>query len=153
MSSTSPFKFLDAYNKADRAIFFGREEEIETLYEMAHQTNLTLVYGQSGTGKTSLIQCGLANRFQSSDWFDVYIRRNDEINQSLLQGLKKLDSGKKTSQGTLLERLQKHRKVVRATTGIEETEGLSPVIKALRSLHKHYLKPIYLIFDQFEELF
>ena len=153
MSSTSPFKFLDAYNKADHAIFFGRVEEIEKLYEMAHQTNLTLVYGQSGTGKTSLIQCGLANRFQSSDWFDVYIRRNDEINQSLLQGLKKLDSGKKTSQGTLLERLQKHRKEVRATTGIEETEGLSPVIKALRSLHKHYLKPIYLIFDQFEELF
>jgi hypothetical protein len=27
----SPFKFLDSYTKDDRAIFFGREREIEEL--------------------------------------------------------------------------------------------------------------------------
>ena len=60
----SPFKFLDAYDSQDKEIFFGREEEIEQLYKLIFQTNLMLVYGQSGTGKTSLIQCGLANRFK-----------------------------------------------------------------------------------------
>ena len=75
MPVQSPFKFLDAYNKEDKDIFFGRDEEVEQLYELVFQSNLTLVYGQSGTGKTSLVQCGLANRFAASDWFNVYIRR------------------------------------------------------------------------------
>ena len=30
---TSPFKFLDAYTKEDKAIFFGRDNEIEELYQ------------------------------------------------------------------------------------------------------------------------
>lgn len=151
--NSSPFKFLDAYTKADRSIFFGRSEEIEQLYEMVHQTNLTLVYGQSGTGKTSLIQCGLANRFQTSDWFNIYVRWNDEINQSLLQTLRQHEAVKSKTRGTLLERLQKHRKKSEVQGKVDEEVGLTPVIQTLRSLHDHYLKPIYLIFDQFEELF
>ena len=59
-----PFKFLDAYSQADHDFFFGREEEVAALYEMVFQTDILLVYGASGTGKTSLIQCGLANKFQ-----------------------------------------------------------------------------------------
>ena len=55
-----PFKFLDSYNQKDKDIFFGRDEEIEALYEMVFQTPILLIYGASGTGKTSLIQCGLA---------------------------------------------------------------------------------------------
>jgi AAA+ ATPase superfamily predicted ATPase len=74
----TPFKFLDAYGKADTEIFFGREEEVESLYQMSFQTNLMLVYGVSGTGKTSLVQCGLAGKFESSDLFDITIRRKKE---------------------------------------------------------------------------
>ena len=87
MPLNSPFKFLDAYGKEDKDIFFGRDDEVEQLYELVFQSNLTLVYGQSGTGKTSLVQCGLANRFAQSDWFNVYIRRNEDINQSMLATL------------------------------------------------------------------
>jgi hypothetical protein len=29
----SPFKFLDSYTKEDRDIFFGRDREIEELYQ------------------------------------------------------------------------------------------------------------------------
>ena len=54
MASEYPFKFLDAYEKKDKKKFFGREEEIEMLYQTTFQTNLTLVYGRSGVGKTSL---------------------------------------------------------------------------------------------------
>ena len=78
---TSPFKFLDAYEQRDKPVFFGRDAEIEQLYRLVFETNLVLVYGQSGTGKTSLIQCGLANRFAETDWFQLFVRRTDNINQ------------------------------------------------------------------------
>lgn len=151
MALNSPFKFLDAYTKEDRDVFFGREEEVDRLYEMVFQSNLTLVYGQSGTGKTSLVQCGLANRFNHTHWFDVFIRRNENINSSLLSSLKKFEIIEKES-GTLRERLMKKRQSVKRTTstGLEHDNG---IIRQLRLLYKHYLKPIYLIFDQFEEIF
>jgi WD40 repeat protein len=127
LSMKSPFKFLDAYDRQDKEIFFGRAEEIEQLYRLVFQTNLLLVYGQSGTGKTSLIQCGLANRFKATDWFELFVRRKDNINAALDQEIRK-----------------------RAETPIA---GEAAVPEAIHSLYLDYLKPVYLIFDQFEELF
>ena len=83
MDKKYPFKFLDSYNQNDTDIFFGRDEEIEALYEMVFQNSMLLVYGASGTGKTSLIQCGLAGRFKSYDWLALTIRRGTNINESL----------------------------------------------------------------------
>jgi len=124
----SPFKFLDAYGKDDKDIFFGREEEIESLYQMSFQTNLLLVYGMSGTGKTSLVQCGLANKFDDSDWFEIFIRRKENINESFIAELHRCDKD-----------------------GAFEEE-FSPS-QMVHSLYMDYLRPIYIIFDQFEELF
>ncbi len=44
---TYPFKFLDAYSRKDTDLFFGRDEEISTLYEMIFQTSILLIYGAS----------------------------------------------------------------------------------------------------------
>ncbi len=123
----SPFKFLDPYERSDKAVFFGRDAEVDDLYRMVFQTNLVLVYGTSGTGKTSLIQCGLANRFQPSDWFDLFVRREADINVSLDQAIR-----------------------ARAATEIADNAS---VVEAIQSLYLDHLRPIYLIFDQFEELF
>src|SRR3954452_2180372 len=82
-----PFKFLDAYSREDTGIFFGRDEEIDALYEMIFQSSILLIYGASGTGKTSLIQCGLASKFQSHDWLALTIRRGNNINIALEKAL------------------------------------------------------------------
>jgi len=79
----SPFKFLDAYTKEDKDIFFGRDSETEELYQKVFDSKLLLVCGVSGTGKSSLIQCGLANKFEDSDWLPINIRRGSDINSSL----------------------------------------------------------------------
>ena len=152
MQITSPFKFLDSYSKEDKDVFFGREEEVELLYELVFQSNLTLIYGESGTGKTSLVQCGLANRFNATHWFDIHIRRNDDINKSLLQELQKYEVTPSEEGGTLRQRLMRKRKNVQRIAAAESGHE-NEIIRRLRSLHKHYLKPTYLIFDQFEELF
>ncbi len=79
----SPFKFLDSYTRDDRAIFFGRDREIEELYQKVFESKIMLVYGISGTGKSSLIHCGLASKFSESDWLPVNVRRGRDINESL----------------------------------------------------------------------
>lgn len=152
-TTTSPFKFLDAYNKADKDIFFGRDDEIEQLYDLVWRSNLTLVYGQSGTGKTSLVKCGLANRFAESDWFDIHIRRNEDINQSMLRSLRRYEPAEVEDKSNLRNLLMRKREGIQRTKMQGEEEEGDEVIRQLRSIYKHYLKPVFLIFDQFEEIF
>ncbi len=84
MAVNVPFKFLDSYTKRDRDIFFGRDTEIEELYAKVFQSKLLLVYGASGTGKSSVVNCGLANKFQDSDWLPIHIRKSENINRALI---------------------------------------------------------------------
>ena len=126
-SIKSPFKFLDAYTKEDKDIFFGREAETDELYDRVFETNMVLLYGASGTGKTSLILCGLGNRFDSADWMPMFVRREDNIMDALDEAI----------EGQSVRKLDKS----------------LPLKKRIRSLYLDYFKPIYLIFDQFEELF
>jgi hypothetical protein len=123
----SPFKFLDPYTREDEKIFFGRDNEIEQLYKMVFEAGLILVYGESGTGKTSLIRCGLASRFDASDWNDILIRRKNDINTSTWKAL---------------------RAAARTPIKAEAT-----IVEAVESIFLDYFKPVFLIFDQFEELF
>lgn len=55
----SPFKFLDSYDESDSDIFFGRDAEIEEIQRLYHGPGHVLIYGESGSGKSSLVQCGL----------------------------------------------------------------------------------------------
>jgi WD40 repeat protein len=127
----SPFKFLDSYTKDDRNIFFGRDREIEELYQRVFESKLMLVYGVSGTGKSSLIHCGLANKFQETDWLPLVIRRGGNIIESTASGIKA------------------------ASITPQDGQFVTPLNfkKAVRSLYLDYYKPVFLIFDQFEELF
>ncbi len=123
----SPFKFLDSYTREDRAVFFGRDREIEELYQKVFGGKILLLYGISGTGKTSLINCGLGNKFEESDWLPVNIRRGKDINESLASELLK--------------------------ESITPLKDGAAIKKIIQSVYLDHFKPVYLIFDQFEELF
>lgn len=146
MQKRYPFKFLDAYNREDKAFFFGREEEIAALYEMVFQSDLILLYGASGTGKTSLIQCGLASKFQSHDWLDLYIRRGSNLNASLQKAL--ADAG-----GTVVETDDELAWLNEDFTSEGANTGENRLAASLRTIYLKHFRPIYLIFDQFEELY
>ena len=134
MKKQYPFKFLDSYQKEDADFFFGRKEEIDSLYEMIFQTRILVVFGTSGTGKTSLIQCGLANKFQSYDWLALNIRRGSDLNASLDEALCNHSNGKYT-----FEKKDEHK--------------IDDLKDKVRSVYKASFRPLYLIFDQFEELY
>lgn len=122
---------MSAFEKGDIDYFFGREEETQALYEMTYNTRLILIYGASGTGKTSLVQCGLANKFKETRWKEIFIRREKDINDSIS---KLLDEELKSAGGELL--------------GQPKDD-----IERLEFIYRITFTPIYLIFDQFEELF
>lgn len=154
MQKRYPFKFLDAYTREDSDIFFGRTEEVAALYEMVFQTDLLLVQGPSGAGKTSLIKCGLASKFQSHDWLALDIRRGSNLNESLRQAL--LQAGGTdvdTTEQEDLDWLDDDLSVVAPEPTPITAPLQSPLTHSLRALYRKYFKPVYLIFDQFEELY
>ncbi len=121
----SPFKLFEPYSSNDKNIFFGRDAEIYALYSLLQQTRLVVIYGASGTGKTSLINAGLPKVFKTTDWYRVSIRRKDNINDTMRQELARL-------------------------TELTEITDLG---EAIVELHEIRWIPIYLVFDQFEEIF
>jgi WD40 repeat protein len=123
----SPFKFLDSYTHEDRDIFFGRDKEITDLYRRVFESKLLLVYGISGTGKSSLINCGLAARFDDSDWLPLNVRRGNNIIESINEAFNK--------------------------QAIRPLKKNISVSEKLQSIYLDHFKPVYFIFDQFEELF
>lgn len=123
----SPFKFLDSYTISDREIFFGRDQEITDLYRKVFESKILLVYGVSGTGKSSLINCGLASKFDESDWLPLNVRRGNNIVESLEDAINK--------------------------QAISPIKKNITVTEKLQSVYLDHFKPVYLVFDQFEELF
>ena len=134
MSKKYPFKFLDSYQKEDKDFFFGRKEEVNELYKMIFKTKIMLIYGTSGTGKTSLIQCGLANKFKTYDWLSLFIRRGSNLVGSLDRALcNEIDEP--------------------FNSGDQENFIISNLEEKIERVYKASFRPIYLIFDQFEELY
>lgn len=57
-----PYKALDSFTEADVAIFVGRAEESQRLVNRILAHRLTVLYGESGSGKTSLLRAGAGPR-------------------------------------------------------------------------------------------
>jgi conflict system STAND superfamily ATPase len=122
----TPFKLLDAFELKDHEFFFGRDDEVKREYRDVLRTRLLMIYGLSGTGKTSVIQCGLAGKFDVADWFPMLVRPGDNINHSLAQAIAK---------------------------ALKEEEVTGEIIADIKELTAVKLRPIYIIIDQFEEFF
>src|SRR5680860_184554 len=132
----SPFKFLDSYKQSDAKVFFGRNKETTELYNALSGVKHLMVYGPSGSGKTSLVECGLRNRFSNADWFALTIRKGSNINVSIYTAINEalkdkipMDSASKLP--------------LDACIGFGE---------AVEKLFRERFQPVYLLFDQFEEL-
>jgi DNA-binding winged helix-turn-helix (wHTH) protein/energy-coupling factor transporter ATP-binding protein EcfA2 len=90
----SPYPGLSAFSQRDAPYFFGREEEIESLWTKLQERNLLGLIGPSGAGKSSLVRAGLVpacpegwgvylcqprnDPFRSFEGFDVWRAQHSE---------------------------------------------------------------------------
>lgn len=69
-----PWIGLASFTEGDRSFFAGRGDEIDDLLRLVRRDTLTLLYGVSGLGKTSLVQAGLFPPLREENFLPVPIR-------------------------------------------------------------------------------
>jgi hypothetical protein len=145
VDTARPWPGLDAFTEALSPFFFGRDAEAEELFRRVRRDLVTLLFGQSGLGKTSLLQAGLFPRLRWAGFLPILIR---------------LDY----SAGALPPASQVKAAIKRAmaaadlpeATPIDAEESLWGYFhRAKRRLADYLGKEIVpvLVFDQFEEIF
>ncbi|NGO42849.1 nSTAND1 domain-containing NTPase [Streptomyces ureilyticus] len=59
-----PYRGLARFEPADRDLFFGRDRLVHELCELVSEQRFAVVFGASGSGKSSLLRAGLIPRLQ-----------------------------------------------------------------------------------------
>jgi WD40 repeat protein/energy-coupling factor transporter ATP-binding protein EcfA2 len=132
----SPYKGLKKFTKDDKQYFFGRDQLILSLMQDLNQSNLILLLGASGSGKSSVVLAGLIPRLQENwgaNFAEVIFKPDHDPFLSLFSGL--LVKGFNQAEVSLV------------LSG--EVGSLNNIVTTLRRDGSRWL--IYI--DQFEELF
>ena len=82
LDAENPWPGLMPFTEATRAFFHGRDAEAAELLRRVRRERLTILFGQSGLGKTSLLFAGLFPRLRTADFLPVYLRL-DPVNVRL----------------------------------------------------------------------
>jgi hypothetical protein len=70
----NPWPGLSSFTEETRGFFFGRDPETDELARLVRRETLTVLFGQSGLGKSSLLQAGLFPRLRETDHLPLYLR-------------------------------------------------------------------------------
>ena len=81
--SQRPFPGMAFYAKEDASIFKGRDIEIEKLLSIINNWPITLLIGESGAGKTSLIHAGLFPKLETMQFKFVWTRPFDNPKENI----------------------------------------------------------------------
>ena len=146
LDTAQPWLGLNSFSESTRAFFYGREDEIAELARRVQRKLLTVLFGQSGLGKTSILRAGLVPKLRPAGYCPVYVRLDygrdspppaAQIKQAVFR--ETLASGTWTQTGAAVD---------------DESlwEFLHHRDDVLKDADGRTLTPL-LIFDQFEEIF
>jgi WD40 repeat protein len=121
------------FKSDERALFKGRETEIQQLSNLVQLEKLVLLYSKSGLGKSSLINAGLLPRLDDKEYFPIKIRLID---------------ASKSPEAVFIEALQPH--FIESDLIDKKRMTIWDCVKAIN--HREAKTPV-IILDQFEELF
>jgi hypothetical protein len=74
LNPENPWPGLDSFGEDDSAYFHGRDKETADLLRLVKRELLTVLFGRSGLGKTSLLSAGLFPLLRDEGFVPVYIR-------------------------------------------------------------------------------
>jgi WD40 repeat protein len=144
LDSENPWPGLESFEENAHTFFYGRDHEAESLLNRVRDAPVTVLYGRSGLGKTSLLRAGLFPLLRDHDLLPVYVRLEPkpgaapltrQLHQSIHDSIR---SG-----------------VADAMLPLDDEsvwEYLHRTDFELWSAHNYPLTPV-IVLDQFEELF
>ena len=147
INEINPFPGLRPFTPEESELFFGREKESDEVFSKLLRNRFVTVTGASGSGKSSLVYCGILPRIKEmgrkefSPWRIIIFRPGNDPFESLAHAIHEniAETGlKEVPVETLLSDL--HR----------ESDGISIALK--KHIIRGYEK-VLLVVDQFEELF
>jgi hypothetical protein len=140
----NPWPGLSSFDEAAQRFFSGRDAESAELLRLVGQATLTVLFGKSGLGKTSLVQAGLFPRLRQQNFLPVYVRLDmrDRSAPLVQQGAVALQAeickhGVDTATPKPGETLWEHLHGRKLEWWSPKNQPLTPI----------------LVFDQFEEVF
>lgn len=145
----------------DRNLFFGRDEDIEKLSQFSSLERLTVLYGKSGLGKTSLLNAGVAPRLCEQENYEAidvrfgsYLPENDISPTDILR--QKI-SERISFDNFLWKKVLKLPDLKNISSAPEKSKSTIPndlwyYFKSLQIQHNEK-EAFLIVFDQFEELF
>ena len=136
-----PYPGLLAFTEADAEHFFGREAEVEALWEKIRRQKLLAVIGPSGVGKTSFLRAGVIPS-RPQGWGVAYATPGASPALALARALIPGLAGDSEVIGELLQGVQE----------LSLTGESDRVLAAVRSWRKRSGEALVVV-DQFEELF
>src|ERR1700751_3195324 len=74
VSPESPWLGLRPFTEGVREYFFGRAAEVRDLFQRVVHKPLTVLFGRSGLGKTSLLQAALVPRLRDAGFLPIVLR-------------------------------------------------------------------------------
>jgi Novel STAND NTPase 1 len=129
-STGSPYKGLDYYGEQDAPFFFGRDVDCDLVVANLLAGRLTLLYGQSGVGKSSLLHAGVVPRLRETPDLAVVIFRS--WSHDPVAGLTA---------------------AICAAIGLEPSTGESTLADTIAACTQRLGRDLVIILDQFEEYF
>lgn len=147
--SRNRYPGVKPFERSEENIFFGRDQDIDNLYELILLEKLVTLFGKSGYGKSSLLNAGILPRFESAPTdsaehflpltirFGAYVEGGtmptpvDRIRQRLAERVAPADD-------------------MAFVDDVVEADSLWRAFKHRQSTDR---RRFLLIFDQFEELF
>jgi len=146
VDARNPWLGLVSFTEETRAFFFGRDQEVAELARRVQRKLLTVLFGKSGLGKTSILRAGLVPGLREHGYCPVYVRiaydrGTPEPAEQIKDAIRRAASvsGEWTQAGV-------------SAAGESLWEFLHHRDDVLRDAAGTKLIPL-LIFDQFEELF
>lgn len=147
----NPYPGLRAFEAEEDHLFFGREKEIDELLRRLRTTRFLAVVGTSGSGKSSLVRCGLISSLQGgfmaaagSSWRIAKFRPGEDPIGNLAAALSAPDV-----LGTDSELANTNRFLVESTL----RRGPLGLIESVRLARLPQHENLLVLVDQFEELF
>lgn len=139
-----PYVGLTHYSEDDAPYFFGRDAERELLSANLLASRLTLVYGPSGVGKSSVLRAGVAHHLKAA------ARRNLRDRGSAEYAITVFNTWRDDPVASLLHTIARD---VEELTGKSTPISDAPFTESLAALAAAAGGELLIILDQFEEYF